>query len=92
MQIKQIERKTYRPIFAREDIGLVVATVDVEGQTLILSHRDDDGEGVWAADAHFGANGFPHFSHGEGDRTVRKQIAGQELSDMLDAATAALTA
>lgn len=88
--ITKIERKPYRPLFASADINLLVATVEVEGHSLGFSHRDDDPDGVWGADSHFGPDGYPHFSHGEGDRTVAKQTASGDLADALNAAAAEL--
>ena len=58
------------------------AAVEVEGNTLMFSRYDDETE--WYCDAHFGANGLPHFCHGEGSRCCRKQVAAGELKAMLD--------
>ena len=58
------------------------ACVEVEGQTLMFSRYDEESQ--WYCDAHFGANGFPHFVHGEGSRCCRKQVAIGELKEQLD--------
>lgn len=67
-----------------KSVPMQVATVefDVPGDgvtTMVLSHRDDDPEGMWLADSRIGPDGFPHFVHGEGERTCSKQIAGEEI-------------
>ena len=74
----------YWPMFSAAGIEMTTATVefDVPGDgvtTMTFSHRADDPEGMWLADSRFGPDGFPHFSHGEGERTCNKQIAGPEI-------------
>jgi hypothetical protein len=61
---------------------LDVATGPGEPEIYFLSRLD--GEEEWALDAHFAANGTPRFSHGFGDRTVRKHTLAPELTALLD--------
>ena len=63
------------------------AAVKVGEGTVLFSRYDD--EGKWFCDAHFGRAGFPHFSHGEGSRCCRKQVATGRLAEALDARKAA---
>ncbi|MFD8078989.1 hypothetical protein ACFV3E_40820 [Streptomyces sp. NPDC059718] len=42
------------------------------------------GEEVWVIDAKFGANSFPHFSHGFGSRVTIPSVLPDEVTDVLD--------
>lgn len=75
--VTEVHKKSYRPLFAREDVGMIVVYVEVvdsdgDVHTYGLSHRDDDPESAWFLDSHLLPNGAPHYVHGEGDRSVRK--------------------
>ena len=79
-----VVHKSYRPLFASEDIPMSVATVefDIPGEgvtTMTFSHREDDPEDMWLADSRIGPMGEPVFIHGEGERTCSKQIAGDPI-------------
>ena len=78
-----LEYKTYRPLFSERDIAMDVAVVELHTDdgvyTMGLSHRADDPEGMWLADFRLNPGGYVAFSHGEGDRTCNKQIAGPEI-------------
>ncbi len=66
-----------------QDDPLWYAVVRVDGMTAHFSrHRS---EGRWYCDALFGANGYPHFCHGEGSRCCQKQYATGELERLLTA-------
>ncbi|MEU2462101.1 hypothetical protein ABZ604_31530 [Streptomyces sp. NPDC012473] len=54
------------------------------GETFFLSRLV--GEEDWVIDAKFGANGFPHFSHGFGSRVTKLKSLLPELTDPLDSA------
>lgn len=47
-----------------------------------------DGEVRWYADAMFGPGSYPVFSHGDGDRSVGKQVAKEPLHTYLERAQA----
>ena len=51
-------------------------------QSLFLSRLT--GEVRWTADAHFGANGFPFFSHGFGTRITRARVLSREIAALID--------
>lgn len=74
----------YWPMFSAAGIAMTTATVefDIPGDgvtTMTFSHREDDEDGMWLADSRFGPNGQIFFSHGDGDRSCSKQIAGPEI-------------
>lgn len=78
----------YWPMFSSAGIEMTVATVEFdipfEGvTTCTLSHRADDPDGVWCVDSRIGPNGMPFFVHGDGDRTCKKQVAGEELVSLI---------
>ena len=50
--------------------------------TFFLSRLAEETE--WVIDAKFGANGFPHFSHGFGARCLRLRTPLPEICDVLD--------
>lgn len=87
INVIDVHTTTYRPLFSDEDIAMTVAYVRFpeHGITMGLSHREDDPEGMWLADSRFD-NGLPVFSHGEGDRSCSKQIAGDEIVAAITAA------
>lgn len=79
----EVTETGYRPyvrLFGDTD-PMWVATVAFpeHGITMGLSHRASDPKGMWLADSRVESNGMVVFSHGKGDRTCRKQIAGPEL-------------
>ncbi|MDQ0847766.1 hypothetical protein [Streptomyces sp. V1I6] len=59
-----------------------VATGDQKGPTYLLSRLT--GEADWVIDAKFGANGFPHYSHGFGSRVTIPRGLPDEICDLLD--------
>jgi len=74
----------YWPMFGGAGIEMTTADVDFiiegEGTTYMsFSHRADDPEGMWLADSRIGPDGMVFFSHGQGERTCSKQIAGPEI-------------
>ncbi|WP_329046898.1 MULTISPECIES: hypothetical protein [unclassified Streptomyces] len=54
------------------------------GDTFFLSRLV--GEEDWVIDAKFGANGFPHFSHGFGSRVTKLRSLLPEFTTPLDSA------
>ena len=82
------QEKVYHPMFGGEPIPMLVAWVTflIPGEPptkMQFSHRDDDPEGMWLADFRT-SDGRVYFSHGEGDRTCRKQIAGPEIVQAIE--------
>lgn len=75
------QETAYWPMFGGAGIEMTTAVVKfpVFGTTMGLSHRADDPEGMWLADWRVEDNGFVCFSHGDGDRSCNKQIAGPEI-------------
>lgn len=64
-----------------EAVGLY-AHLDVAGKAYFLSRLV--GEKYWVVDALFGANGYPHWSHGFGARYLKPQVIASEMGDVLD--------
>lgn len=82
------QKKTYHQMFGGPDIPMLVVWVTfiIPGEEITkmqFSHRDDDPEGMWLADFRT-SGGYVHFSHGEGDRTCRKQIAGPQIVEAIE--------
>lgn len=89
--VVRVERRDEPGIFGRM-IGLdatlhVLFPGDSDPDSLSLSRLV--GEPFWLQDAHFGPNGFPHFSHGFGSRCVKKHGIPPELEALLDEAARA---
>jgi hypothetical protein len=76
VRIRQFE---YRVRWQGEPLWYAV--VEVQGDLLWFSRFDT--ETTWYCDAHFGANGFPYFCHGEGSRCCHKQAARGPLAAAL---------
>jgi hypothetical protein len=79
--ITEVKRSVYFPLFAQhgEDMLLVTLTMpDENGEvhTYGLSKRED--EDHWYLDSHIMPNGAPHYVHGEGDRSVLKNVLPHE--------------
>lgn len=85
MKVTKYHDTVYRPMFGGEPIPMTLAVVEFpeHGITMGLSHRSDDPVGVWCADWRIEANGMVNFSHGDGDRSCKKQIAGPELVEAI---------
>ena len=85
----EIRETAYWPLFSAAGIAMSVATVefDIPGEgvtTMTFSHREDDPEDMWLADSRIGPNGMVFFSHGEGERTCTKQIAGPQIVQAIE--------
>lgn len=83
--VKSVETKPYRHLFAQNDTLMTVVYVEIESRgevsTLGFSQHEDEVE--WFADSHIGPGLYPHFVHGEGDRSVRKSVAQGVLHDAI---------
>jgi len=87
INVDKVETKPYRPLFSRAEISITVVEVTIPEHniSLSLSHREDDRPKGYYVDTYI-QNGHVHFCHGEGDRTVSKQVAdGELLAAILDA-------
>lgn len=83
MMIEKMEKKSYRPLFAREYVTMHEALVTSGEYSVIFTHREDDPEGVWCADFAAGPEGV-RWSHGAGDRTCSKNVAEPVLAASLN--------
>ena len=83
MEIVRFEKKAVSVYWSREPKNLYVAQVDLSDSTLILSQFEDETD--WYADACFGKDGYPYFSHGQGARSTYKHVARGALKALLDA-------
>jgi hypothetical protein len=58
------------------------AEVEVNGSVFTFSRYPDEAD--WLCDSHIGANGFPHFVHGDGSRCCMKSAANDELRRLIE--------
>lgn len=86
LSMKRCERPTYFSDLGSASASFWSAVVQLDdGSELGLSQYDYEAP-YWFADSLIGPNSFPHFVHGEGDRSCAKRNATAELEALLNAA------
>ncbi|MER7108856.1 hypothetical protein [Streptomyces sp. NPDC000229] len=89
VMVRKVERR-HEPapaLLGGDRIGIeaeieVMERDDQKGPTYFVSRLT--GETDWIIDAKFGANGFPHYSHGFGSRVTIARGLPDEICDVLD--------
>ncbi|MFJ5120882.1 hypothetical protein [Kitasatospora sp. NPDC088548] len=84
--VVKVERREESGIFGPV-VGLdahLRATTAPQAEPQSMFYSRLAGETRWTADAHFGPNGFPHFSHGFGSLITRARVLTREIAALVD--------
>ena len=85
INVTNVTARHSRPLFAPADRLLTTVTVEFPEHDRRMTLDQWEGEEEWYSASMFTiSNGYPHYCHGDGDRTVRKEVAAGPLKEAIE--------